>query len=153
MATYEAGKTMKTMQLRIISILLLVIIVLMPRQGLGAGAEQEAKQSTEPAVAALGTTVLVSVASDGTQGNYGSSAPSVSTNGRYIAFHSPANNLVSGDGGQFDIFIHDSVTGETSIVSLGFDGSPANHHSEYPSISSDGKYVAYHSYASNLISN
>ena len=153
MATYEAGKTMKTMQLRIISILLLAIIVLMPRQGLGAGAEQEAKQSTEPAVAALGTTVLVSVASDGTQGNYGSSAPSVSTNGRYIAFHSPANNLVSGDGGQFDIFIHDSVTGETSIVSLGFDGSPANHHSEYPSISSDGKYVAYHSYASNLISN
>jgi len=54
-----------------------------------------------------GTTTRVSIASDRTQGNRGSYLPSLSADGRYVAFHSIASNLVSGDtNADFDIFRH-----------------------------------------------
>jgi hypothetical protein len=57
---------------------------------------------------AAGTTTLVSVASDGTQGNDASVEPSISATGRFVAFTSFATNLVSGDTNDTgDIFIHD----------------------------------------------
>jgi Tol biopolymer transport system component len=99
-----------------------------------------------------GQTTRVSVASDGTEGNSGSNDPSISANGRYVAFQSQANNLVSGDTGFItDIFIHDRQTGVTTRVSIAFDGTEANNVSSAPSISADGRYIAFESNASNLV--
>jgi Tol biopolymer transport system component len=103
--------------------------------------------------AAPGNTTRVSVASDGTQANGGSFTPSISANGRYVAFASIAVNLVSGDtNGVQDIFVHDRQTGATTLVSVAIDGSEGNGDSEEVSISADGRYVAFRSWASNLVS-
>jgi Tol biopolymer transport system component len=99
-----------------------------------------------------GQTTRVSVASDGTQGNDGSGGASISANGRYVAFVSGASNLVPGDtNGKADVFVHDRLTGQTTRVSVASDGTEGNSDSIYPSISADGRYVAFQSWASNLI--
>jgi Tol biopolymer transport system component len=99
-----------------------------------------------------GTTTRVSTHTDGTQGNGESSYPSISGDGRYVAFQSLANNLVAGDtDGQRDIFIKDLETGTTTRVSTHTDGTQGNGESSYPSISGDGRYVAFQSLASNLV--
>jgi Tol biopolymer transport system component len=101
-----------------------------------------------------GQTRRVSVASDGTQGNGKSYQSSISSNGRYVAFTSWASNLVDDDTNWYpDIFVHDRLTGQTTSVSVTSDGMPGNDYSYYPSISSDGQYVAFESIASNLVAN
>ena len=95
----------------------------------------------------------VSVASDGTQGNDRSVAPSISADGRYVAFVSYASNLVPGDtNGASDIFVYDRQTDTIERVSLAADGTEGDRASDSPSISADGRYVAFVSYASNLVS-
>ncbi len=95
----------------------------------------------------------ISIASDGTQGNSDAYEPSISADGRYIAFYSAASNLVSGDtNGKWDIFVHDQVTGQTTRVSIASNGAQANYASLGPSISADGRYVAFYSNATNLVS-
>ncbi len=87
--------------------------------------------------------------SDGYSGN-----PSVSADGRFVAFYSEATNLVSGDtNGTADVFVRDLETGTTERVSLSGDGVQGNGASLYPSISPDGRFVAFHSYAANLVPN
>ena len=112
---------------------------------------------TIEAYQAVLTTTRVSVASDGTQANQTSidpgRTPSISADGRYVAFASGANNLVSGDtNGQPDIFVHDTVTNTTRRVSVGIGGTQANGFSYSASISADGRYVAFASAANNLVS-
>ncbi len=99
------------------------------------------------------TTERVSVASDGSQGNARAwLRPSISADGRYVAFHSEASNLVSGDtNGEGDIFIRDRETRTTERVSVASDESQGNAYSYGPSISADGRYVAFYSWASNLV--
>jgi Tol biopolymer transport system component len=100
-----------------------------------------------------GQTSRVSVASDGTQGNVDSRFPAISADGRYVAFASNSNNLVSGDTNNLeDVFVHDRQTGQTSRVSVASDGTQGNEGSFNISISADGRYVAFSSNASNLIS-
>ena len=95
----------------------------------------------------------VSVATDGTQGNGSSIRPSISTDGRYVAFISDADNLVSGDtNNQWDVFVHDRQTGENHRISVSTNGTQSNGHSGGPAISADGRYVAFASQASNLVS-
>ncbi len=101
-------------------------------------------------------TTRVSIASDGTQGNGASDEPSISNDGRYIAFASGATNLVPNDtNGQYDIFVRDRQTNTTAIVSIAYDGTPANGTSvtRPPSISGNGGYIAFQSSASNLVPN
>ncbi|HUM69782.1 MAG TPA: hypothetical protein PLK31_13165, partial [Chloroflexota bacterium] len=99
------------------------------------------------------TTIRVSVASDGTQSNGASNYPSISADGRYVVFHSGANNLVSNDtNGYQDVFVHDLHTGEVSRVSVSSDGTEGNSGAAYPSISADGRYVTFVSDSSNLVS-
>ena len=106
-----------------------------------------------PALAAAGDTTRVSVASDGAQGNGYSYHPSISADGRYVAFESDASNLVSGDtNGARDVFVHDRQGGGTTRVSVASDGAQGNGGSAHPSISADGRYVAFQSDASNLVS-
>jgi len=115
-------------------------------------------QGTSPAWAALaettaGTTTRVSVASDGTQGNDFSGDSAISATGRYVAFDSPATNLVSGDtNGVPDVFVHDRKTGQTTRVSVASDGTQGDCNSDFPSLSANGRYVAFDSCASNLVS-
>jgi Tol biopolymer transport system component len=99
-----------------------------------------------------GTTARVSAASSGTKGNADSYSPSISADGRYVAFQSSASNLVPGDSnGACDIFVYDRDTASVSRVSLADDGSEGDSWSYAPSISADGRYVAFHSRASNLV--
>jgi murein DD-endopeptidase MepM/ murein hydrolase activator NlpD/Tol biopolymer transport system component len=104
-----------------------------------------------------GQTERVSISSDGTQGNNYSGGvdhpPSISADGRYVAFTSLASNLDgSGDtNGEWDIFIHDRVSGETFRVSKSLDGTPGNDMSFGLAMSADGQYVAFASNASNLV--
>jgi Tol biopolymer transport system component len=96
----------------------------------------------------------VSVASDGSEGNNSSYPPTISANGRYVVFASRASNLVNNDtNGQFkDIFVHDLETGITSRVSVSSNGTETNGDSSDPVVSNDGRYVAFTSEASNLVS-
>ena len=69
-------------------------------------------------------TERVSVDSAGVQGNYHSLSPSISADGRYVAFASAADNLVLGDTNDWmDIFVHDRETGITERVSVATDGT------------------------------
>jgi tricorn protease-like protein len=100
-----------------------------------------------------GETTRVSVATGGAQANGGSMFPSISGDGRYVAFSSYASNLVSGDtNNAMDIFVHDRQAGQTTRVSVSSGGVQANNESWRSSISSDGRYVAFQSSASNLVS-
>jgi Tol biopolymer transport system component len=102
-----------------------------------------------------GTTERVSISDGEAQGNYLSSGMSLSADGRYVAFASYAGNLVAGDtNGWWDVFVRDRQLGTTVRVSVGT-GSPGaqgNQTSGAPSISADGRYVAFASSASNLVS-
>lgn len=104
-----------------------------------------------------GTTTRVSVDSNGTQGDKGTEfLPSISGNGRFVAFTSHATNLVPGDtNDRSDIFVHDRDTGTTTRISLDSSGSQSNGGSYRPSISNsssdDGRFVTFTSEATNLV--
>ena len=77
-----------------------------------------------PTLAAPGDTTRVSVDSSGGQANDRSYSPSVSGDGRFVAFTSGADNLVSGDtNATDDIFVHDRQTGQTTRVSVDSSGA------------------------------
>lgn len=100
----------------------------------------------------LGKTTRVSVSSTGIQGNKGSSGGSISADGRYIAFSSSSNTLVSGDtNGMKDVFVHDQQTGVTTLISVSSLGVEGNRDSDFGVISADGRYVVFYSIASNLV--
>ena len=94
----------------------------------------------------------VSVASDGNQSNDDSRGPSISAEGRFVAFYSNASSLVLGDTNDtWDVFVHDRQTAETTRVSVDSSGAQGNDGSFSPSISADGGFVAFMSFASNLV--
>ncbi|MEU7908127.1 hypothetical protein [Actinoplanes sp. NPDC049118] len=98
------------------------------------------------------TTSLASVTADGKAGDRDSRSPSLSADGRYVAFQSDATDLVAGDtNGQADIFVRDLRAGVTTRVSVDGAGTQADNFSQSPSISADGRYVAFVSRASNLV--
>lgn len=97
---------------------------------------------------------LVSVAVNGAPGNRSSYVGGVSADGRYVAFVSGASNLVPGDSnGLEDIFVRDMQEGKTIRVNVSSNGEQAAGRSSTPSISADGRYVAFISEASNLVPN
>ena len=99
-----------------------------------------------------GQTTRVSVDSAGTQANDHSCNPTISADGRYVAFCNWGDNLVGGDThNSQDIFVHDRITGQTTRVSVDSAGVQANSHTQSPSISADGRYVAFDSWADNLV--
>ncbi|MEK7815216.1 MAG: putative Ig domain-containing protein, partial [Pseudomonadota bacterium] len=95
---------------------------------------------------------LGSITTYGAQANNYSYGPSISADGRYVAFFSSASNLVVADtNGREDVFVKDIETGELIRASTTADGSQGNSYSYGPSISADGNYVAFYSYATNLV--
>jgi Tol biopolymer transport system component len=103
------------------------------------------------------TTTRVTVNSAGVPGNArpgdSSNLPiSISATGRFVAFSSPHSNLVKDDGNYFDdVFVRDRKRGETTRVSVGSTGAVPNDFSGFPSISANGRFVAFASLASNLV--
>jgi len=94
----------------------------------------------------------ISVDNSGVQGDGSSGSPSISSDGRYVAFQSNATNLVTGDiNGSRDVFVYDRDTDEVERVSVNNLGVQGDSNSEEPSISSDGRYVAFYSNATNLV--
>jgi Tol biopolymer transport system component len=99
------------------------------------------------------TTTRVSVSSGGIEGDRPSLYPSVSGDGRYVAFTSDATNLVVGDTNDVgDVFLHDIQLGTTTPVSVNPGGTLGNGGSYFGTISADGRYVAFTSSASDLVS-
>jgi|RhiMethySRZTD1v2_1073278.scaffolds.fasta_scaffold17610_2 Tol biopolymer transport system component len=99
-----------------------------------------------------GATSMVSLRTNGAQVDWPSLDPSISADGRYVAFRSGAAKLVAGDtNGKPDEFVHDRQTGTTSRVSVRTNGGQANGNSDVASISADGRFVAFDSFASNLV--
>src|SRR4051794_12483462 len=113
-----------------------------------------------PALAA-GTTERVSVSSTGVQGNGDSTGPAFSADGHVVAFVSDANDLVPGDtNGNHcrpgflcgdDVFVRDLATRATERVSVSSGGAQGNDVSFSPAVSTDGRFVAFRSFASNLV--
>jgi Tol biopolymer transport system component len=99
-----------------------------------------------------GTTARASVHSDGTPAKGNSDGATISGNGRFVAFRSSAHDLVAHDTGWWDqIFVHDRLTGQTTRVSESTDGAQPDQPSWVDDISYDGRFVAFHSAASNLV--
>jgi Tol biopolymer transport system component len=146
------------------------------RVSVGAGDEQGNGESFSPSISANGSTVaFASAASNLVPGdtdrgedvfvrdlragvtrrvsaNAISLAPAISANGRYVAFFSYASNLVPDDtNGVADVFVQDLFTGEVRRASIGQGGQQSNGVSGGPVVSGSGHYVAFISYASNLV--
>ena len=115
--------------------------------------------------ARTGTSTLVSVSPNGDLGNGHSEAPSLSADGRYVAFESTATNLVTGDVADptcgsdnwrflmcgSDVFIRDLNSGITYLASVSSSEEPGAGDSGGPSISADGTHVAFWSRATNFV--
>jgi len=101
-----------------------------------------------------GAITRVTTDSSGAQANNYCFATSMSADGRYVAFTSSATNLVTGDtNGAVDCFVKDTVTGEVTRANVDSSGSQSNAAVPFNSwISADGRYVAFDSAASNLVS-
>ena len=103
-----------------------------------------------------GTTERVSVSTAGEQANGPSGAsaelPAISADGNVVAFASDAPNLDGGDSNGFtDVFVRDRALQTTVLVSRNINGEVGNGNSNWPSLSADGRFVAFRSAASNLV--
>ncbi len=102
------------------------------------------------------TTTLVSVNSSGAAGNRFSDLPIISSNGNVVVFRSAASDLVSGvtyTTNAYNLFARDLVHGTTALVSADPSGKTAgNASSDTPAVSGDGRFVAFQSLATNLVS-
>ncbi|MGD8166165.1 cell wall-binding repeat-containing protein [Herbiconiux sp. P16] len=101
---------------------------------------------------AAGETQLVSVSNTAppVEGSRDSRNPSVSADGRYVAFESAATNLTASPTTTWQVYVRDTVTGATQLVSATGAGVAGNGDSQHPSISSDGSRIVYVSSALNL---
>ena len=96
-----------------------------------------------------GQVQLASTDAAGNEGNGVSLSPSISANGRFVAFDSGASNLAPGaDGG---VFVKDLRSGQVTLASADAAGQPSQGYNFSPSISGDGRFVAFASYASDLV--
>lgn len=95
----------------------------------------------------------VSVDSNGNQSSGNCIMPSVSDDGRFVAFESTADDLDGTVvGGVRNIYLRDRIAKQTQLVSAGPSGA-GNADSTKPDLSGDGRYVVFESLASNLILN
>jgi Tol biopolymer transport system component len=101
---------------------------------------------------ASGRSQLASVSNSGVKAEYGAKAPSISANGRFVAFASEATNLTAGTPTAKDnIYVRDMQAQKTVLVSVGMHGGSGDSDSESPSISADGRRIAFYSTAKNLV--
>jgi hypothetical protein len=102
-----------------------------------------------------GTTTLVSVNKDGNPSRgYSFTNPKISASGQFVTFESGATDLVNIDGDVYwDVFVRDLQNGITSLVSVNKDGTGyGNLDSDWATISADGRFVAFESFSTDLVS-
>ncbi len=101
---------------------------------------------------AAGTTELISVGLDGGAADAPATRSMLSGDGRFVAFSSYASNLTtSGGNGQEQVYVRDRVAGTTRLVSVAADGGLGDERSYRGMVSADGRYVAFASFAANLV--
>ncbi len=108
------------------------------------------------AIVVPGLTTLVSLNDLGnSSGNGASDMPAISSDARYVVFVSDATDLVMNDtNSHTDVFVRDVRAGTTALVSVNSAGAGSgNSTSDSPAITPDGRYVVFHSYASDLVPN
>jgi hypothetical protein len=99
----------------------------------------------------LGITYRVTARDDGVEGNGIGGRPTISADGRYVAFASSASNLVEGDtNGWRDVFLKDLQTGNIALISTGNNGERGNANSDTPFMTPDGRFISFESEASNF---
>ena len=100
-----------------------------------------------------GTTTLVMPAAAGALSNTGIRFAEISADGRFVAYQSNSDDIVVPDANGFthDVFRKDLTTGAVDAGQPGHRRHQGNHDSWMPSISADGRYVAFHSWANNLV--
>jgi Tol biopolymer transport system component len=99
-----------------------------------------------------GRLTRISVSDTGQQANGPSYNPSISGDGRYVAYDSFASNLVlDDDNADGDVFLYDRLARTTRLISRGLDGKPATGQSGFPVISADGNTVAFESTAPHIV--
>ncbi len=99
-----------------------------------------------------GSVVRASTAADGAQASNACRVPDISSDGRYVAFHSPSAGLVPGDTNNYDdVFVKDLATGAIARISVSSADGQGNGSSDGASISPNGRYVAFSSKATNLV--
>lgn len=100
----------------------------------------------------LGTTVRINVGAGGVEANQTSANPTISRDGRYIAYESAATNLAStATNGSYHVFRYDTLAGTTVHVSRSTAGTQGNASSTDAAISNDGRFIAFKSLATNLV--
>lgn len=107
-----------------------------------------------PAVAypAPGRTELMNPSFDGEPHDDFTGNGAATPDGRYVAFHSSSTHIIPGDtNGQRDVFLRDRLTGKVELISVSTGGEQGNGGSSGGPISDDGRYVGFHSRASNLV--
>ncbi|MGH2773414.1 MAG: hypothetical protein ACRDIU_09820, partial [Actinomycetota bacterium] len=97
------------------------------------------------------STQRVSLTNGGDQAYGPSSGPDITPDGRYVVFQTSAPNLVGDDSGLTQVFRHDRETGDTALVSAARPGDRPDGESTAPSVSNDGRFVAFRSSAANLV--
>ncbi|MBI1852352.1 MAG: PD40 domain-containing protein [Planctomycetes bacterium] len=98
------------------------------------------------------TIARASIDSNGVEANAPSFAPTISDDGRFVAFSSAASNLAPADhNGSDDVFVRDRLVGVTGLVSATPTGEPGDAASDRPVVSANGRWIAFHSFASNLV--
>jgi len=101
----------------------------------------------------LGTTICLSVDASGTPGNGFSTNPRISTDGNFIAFTSSSNNLIGSDTNNLpDVFVYDRILANLELGSRDTNGVQASAASGFPSLSADGRFLAFESVSNNLVS-
>lgn len=100
-----------------------------------------------------GKTTWVSAPPDGSEETKFSARPCISADGRFVGFMSRSANLIDGETfeGAFQVYVHERETGDTKRVSVGPGGVPGNEDTFGCTLSADGRFVAFLSYASNLV--
>jgi hypothetical protein len=100
----------------------------------------------------LGTNVLISANTNNLPANNLSTDPAITGDGRFVAFTSAANDLIPGDSNKaLDVFIRDLQTGSTSLISVNSSGTgPGNKNSFSPLLSTNGRFVLFHSGSTDL---
>ena len=103
---------------------------------------------------ALNTTRRISLSMTGGDPNGDSYAGAITPDGRYVSWVSNADNTVVNNATKsFEVFLTDTQTSSTELVSVALDGSPSHGDSYAGTVSTDGRYVLFHSNADDLVAN
>ena len=98
------------------------------------------------------TTTRLSVSSSGAQSNGDSARAHFSEDGSLVVFEAGASNLISGDtNARNDVFLRDRTASTTTRLDLRSGGAQTTRDSDFPAISADGRYVAYYSTDTGLV--